>query len=125
MNDEPEYLYQLEFIKQYFDLFKHITTLDSGSIVILATFMALNLGQTISNWLVRFCVILFIISLVVCVLGMIWINWFTGVIGGMNSGGENINNSGRCARILFGISIGSFLIGVISLAVFVIVNVKL
>ena len=50
MPAKRENLFILESYKQLYDSFKHITTIDTGSIVILATFFSKSFDNTSSNW---------------------------------------------------------------------------
>lgn len=111
-----------EPLKLIFDLFRHLTTIDTGAIVILATFFAKSFDKTSMNWLVIVFVITILISLVGCVIGM-----FLGAssMAMMNEDfmlDEKTNILGA-TMIVFGISFVFFVIGIISLGAFVIVNI--
>jgi hypothetical protein len=110
--------------KQLYDLFKHITTLDTGAIVILATFFSKSFDNTSKNWLVMLCVITIIISLVSCVIGMVAVTMSMAAVGSEKSFDKQINNSANITFAAFIFSIVSFVVGVILLALFILANIK-
>jgi hypothetical protein len=111
-------------IKQFYDLFKHITTLDTGAIVILATFFSKSFDYTSKNWLVMLCVITIIVSLIACVIGMVSVTLSMGLISSSQSNNKTINKFADLTLTVFIISIVSFVVGVTSLAFFVLANIK-
>ena len=112
-------------IKQLYDLLKHITTLDTGAIVILATFLSKSFDNTSMNWLVMLCVITIIVSLIFCVIGMVSVTISMGLMGSSQSSNKEIENAANILRPVFIISVVSFVVGVTSLAVFVLANIKI
>jgi hypothetical protein len=99
--------------KLYYDVFKHLTTLSTGSILLLATF----LGQLFSNPQWKFLVALslasFIVSIVSAVLMMFW-----------QAGAVLLLKQEIQSRELAGflVTVISFLLGIISFVTFAIRN---
>jgi hypothetical protein len=110
--------------KQTYDLLKHITTLDTGAIVILATFFSKSFDNTSKNWLVMLCIGEIMFSLVMCIIGML------GVTKNMvNEGNRTITKKpvfklDRLTYWLFMLSIIGFVLGIEALAFFVLSNIK-
>ncbi len=111
-------------IKQMYDLLKHLTTLDTGVIVILATFFSTSFENTSINWLIYICIGTIILSLISCVLGMLAVTLSLGLLGNSKASTKEIESSATSTRLAFFVSIFGFIVGVVSLAVFVVVNVK-
>ena len=61
----------LEGYKHYFEFFKHLTTINTGSIIILITFIEKLFANPEWNFLIIVCLVGFIISLM-CSLGAMW-----------------------------------------------------
>ncbi|MGD0611725.1 MAG: hypothetical protein ABSB41_09440 [Anaerolineales bacterium] len=114
-------------MKTLYDLFKHLTTIDTGAIVILATFVTFfsglkSYGSTTANWWVIACVIALILSLISCVFGMAGVTISMGIVGNRQFSQGIKDLSADVTGIFFAISLGVFVIGLLCLVAFVIVN---
>ncbi|MGD0612034.1 MAG: hypothetical protein ABSB41_11005 [Anaerolineales bacterium] len=116
--------YSLESYKHLYDYFKHLTTLDTGALVILATFFTKSFDTTTANWLVGTCLTAFIVSLVNCIGGMN--SLFSSMGERVNQGLEKkpTNYLTRLTGWELGLSTFFFLLGTTSLMSFVLVNIK-
>jgi hypothetical protein len=114
--------YSLESFKHLYDYFKHLTTLNTGAIVLIATFFTKSFDTTKANLLVGACVMTFIVSLVNCVGGMN--SLISSMAGRVNQGSENktVNILPRLTAWELGLSTIFFLIGTSLLLAFVLVN---
>jgi Protein of unknown function (DUF751) len=108
-------LENVEAFKMYFQFFQHLTTINTGSIILLATLLEKLFKSPKHKVLIKWCFGSFIMSLVFCLSGM----WFVSAI--IMTGGE-FQRVG--AAISWLISIIGFLIGIGSLAIFSIKNLE-
>jgi hypothetical protein len=99
--------------KLFYDVFKHLTTLSTGSILILATFIETLFPNPQGKFLIVLALISFIFSIIGAVLMM-----FFQASSVMTMRGEII----RAEKIGFGATIGTFLLGIISFVVFAAMN---
>jgi hypothetical protein len=126
MADDPI----LDILKNIYDLLKHLTTIDTGAIVILATFFSNSFANASNKWLVIFCLIAISISLIFCVLGMYITTqiMFAGRIRSPDINRDNelkeiANKYVGKARIALLVSIICFITGILLLVAFVISNI--
>ncbi|MBV8831310.1 MAG: hypothetical protein JO108_19015 [Acidobacteriaceae bacterium] len=117
------YKLDLEVRKVVFDYAKHVTTLASGLIVILATF----LEKLLSSWRFRPWVFtsfgFLVCSIMMIVLFMLGV---TAQIANFNAAaGAEKESALKSTKNLFVMGLWSFLIGIFTLAVYVVLNVGL
>ena len=106
----------LDTIRFWQDTFKHLTTLSSGAIVILATFLDKS-GNPSRLWLVGAIFALLILSVISSVVALVWLSLsHMGVV----TGGGNPHRSMRLVSICEILSMASFILGLVALAVFVV-----
>lgn len=109
----------IEHTKQQLDYIKHITTLSTGSILLLATF--LEKIFTKPTW--RYLVVVSLIGFILSVIGAITIHTLS-VLSVRHFIAENLET--KTENIIAGISLISmwvgFLVGIVSLGVFAIHN---
>ena len=106
----------LDTIKFWQDTFKHLTTLSSGAIIILATFLDKN-GNPPKLWLVGAIFALLIVSVISSVAALIWLS--LAHMGIAMSGG-NPHRSMKAVSICEIIGVASFILALVALAVFVV-----
>jgi hypothetical protein len=99
--------------KLYYDVFKHLTTLSTGSILILATFLESLFADPQWRVLIVVSLLSFVVSIVAAVLMMFF------QAGAVLQLREAAN---RAEHTSFLITTGSFLLGIISFVVFAIRN---
>jgi hypothetical protein len=102
-----------EATKLFYDVFKHLTTLSTGSILLLATFIETMFPSPQWKFLIVLALISFIISIISAVLMMFFQASAVLVMKEITS---------RVERLSFGITMGSFLLGIISFVVFAVIN---
>jgi len=105
-----------EGYKLLYDTFKHMTTLSTGSIIILATFLDKFFSNPEWKILISIAFILFIVSMVTAVVMMLMYSNLTGNRGQFSDTFANI------AQIAAIFCMGGFVLGIISLAIFSIKN---
>jgi hypothetical protein len=113
-----------ETIKHWYDLFKHITTLGTASIVVLATFFTKGIVTTNHTFLLVMCLLGIIASLITCVIGMYLVTAIMSILSNPKSTPKKINLYYSITGAMFGISISNFMVGVGFLASFVLANIK-
>jgi hypothetical protein len=102
-----------EGTKLYYDLFKHLTTLSTGSILLLATLIESLFPNPQWRYLVVIALISFIISTLSAVLMMLF---QAGAVLAMRA------ELSRGERVGFGITVASFLLGITCFVVFAALN---
>jgi len=118
MNEQNDEMLK-ETMKHYYDLFKHITTLNTGAIVILASFFTQIKSNTVNHWILNVSVIMLALSLLVCILGMY------SVTTEMKSRSDGIpfapkfNVLNRYTTPLFKLCLSSFFMGMLFLILFI------
>ena len=108
-----------EGIKLLFETFKHLTTLSTGSIVLLSTFFKDSFSNPQWGWLTSLTFTLFMISTVTSVMVMVA---YSEMLRSNKSHGNYINFMGGYGII---ISELSFILAVIALSVFGIKSIGL
>lgn len=112
-----------ESFDRMYNLYKHLTTLDTATIVILAAFFLKSGGNTSANWLIDLCLLALIVSLVGCVAGMFGATASIDVAGDPKPGQKLVNLSIKFAILQLAFSAMLFIIGIGSLGLFVIANI--
>jgi hypothetical protein len=109
---------QIEGYKLLHDTFKHLTTLSTGSILLLATFLKDLFTSPEWPWLVATSIVLFLLSTIASVIVM---TAFGDVV---YSKGESLSVPGldRVAAPCVPLSWVTFLLGVVALVVFSLKN---
>lgn len=101
----------------YFETLKHLTTLSSASVLLLATFLEKFFSKPEWKWLIGLTFVSFIICMISSVLLMFW----QGL--GESEDLETLSKLGFNGYIMLGmVSMYSFLGGMISLMVFTLKN---
>ena len=103
--------------QQYFDALKHVTTLSTGTIVILATFLEKVFTASQWKWLAGACFILLALSVVTSVAMMFW-----HTLSAEEDLGTLTRDGFRAYFALAMLSAWSFGLGIVCLANFVIKN---
>lgn len=80
---------KIEFYKFVFDLMKHLTTLSSGSILILITLMDKVLGSSPPTLYIRFSFGGFCLSIIAAVIAMVLLS-FTSADGAITEGESKV-----------------------------------
>jgi hypothetical protein len=109
-----------ETMKHYYDLFKHITTLDTGAIVIMGTFLTRITGYTGSNSLVNASVVFLIASLLLCLFGMFSVIEQMEIRSAKSPLWKIFGTGEGETLILFGLSISCFTLGIVFLGAFIV-----
>lgn len=107
-----------EALKQLFEVYKHATTLSTGSIVLLATFLEKLFKSPKEVNLVTISLVSFIVSVITSWMMMAHL----AVEQQLDRKGTRLEH--LVVRILHIISPASFIAGVISLAVFAVINLS-
>ncbi|MCF2950142.1 hypothetical protein L0668_18670 [Paraglaciecola aquimarina] len=103
-------------VKLLFDAFKHLTTLCTGSIVLLATFLR-DIPDT--GWSKLFAVGAIIFLLIAVLLSVVVLILIPKVLAEDGLRDERVKSPFMVAAVFGG---GSFILGIIMLAVFVVIN---
>jgi hypothetical protein len=103
----------LESLKHDYDAYKHLTTLSTGSILIRTTFLDKIFKNPEWKCLIIFCLIFFVLSIIGCVASLF------GISASMNS---RVKISKIVSNIFMYMALVGFLLGLISLVVFSIIN---
>ena len=109
---------EIEGYKLVHDTFKHLTTLSTGSVVLLATFLKDLFQHPGWPWLVAISLFLFLVSTVASVIVMLAI----GDLVGSDGGSLSVPGLEVSAVPCIVISWIAFLLGVASLVVFALKN---
>ena len=109
--------------KQFYDISKHLTTINTGAIVILATFFSKSFIVTFANWLVIVCVIAILLSLIFCVVGMVSETVSMTMTNPQHYTIKQFEKVTSITVVIFIISFICFVFGIMSLGAFVIVNI--
>lgn len=111
------HLDRIEGYKSFYDLFKHVTTLSTGSVLILTAFLEKFFKNPEWKLLIGITLALFIISIISSLLAMIG-------YGGKIVASDNENKGISDPLLLIGFFGGvcSFILGVTSLVVFAVKN---
>ena len=105
--------------RMMYDTFKHLTTLSTGSILLLATFLRDVFKAPEWSSLIGIVFVMFIISMTSSIVVMIMI----GAIGAISVGNSKEDNVGITVLSVSSVTTaGSFLVGMIILVVFVMKN---
>jgi hypothetical protein len=99
--------------KLFYDVFKHLTTLSTGSILILATF--LESFFTDPQW--KALIVVSLVSFIVCIVSAVLMMFFQA--GAVLVLKEQTN---RVEKTSFFVTMASFLLGIISFVAFAVVN---
>ncbi len=105
-----------ESIKLIYDLFKHITILTTGIILILITFLEKLFQNPSGKYLVSISFIFFIISIILALITMAF------MAQGVADLGELDEFETKIGRWTFLTTLGSFVLGIISFVIFALVN---
>jgi len=105
-----------ESLKLSYDLFKHITTLNTGTLLILITFLEKLFQNPSWKFLVSVSFVSFIISIIFSIVIMFFL------AQGIADFGELEKIETKIARWSFIISIVFFIIGIFSFVLFALVN---
>lgn len=105
----------LEGRKLFYDAFKHITTLSTGSILLLITFLDKVFKNPASLWLFVLSTISFVVSMTISVVVMMIL---AGAI--TNRGLEKEDR--KMVTLVIGTAISSFFVGVIVFIIFALQN---
>jgi len=108
-----------ETMKHYYDLFKHITTLDTGAIVVVASFLTKITGNTPNNSIVNASVTSLLLSLVFCIFGMFSVIWQMERRSHKAPLYKLFGTGEETTLIIFGICVGFFFVGILFLGVFI------
>ena len=102
---------EVESDKLFFDGLKHLTTLDTGLIVVLATLLEKVFSSPKQSWLIFFCLLSLGFSLFSCLWGMFSI-------------GSKVQDGSMKSFVApsVGLSFSGFLVALVALIVFVIIN---
>jgi len=100
--------FTVEGLKSYFEFFKHMTTMNTGSILLLVAFMDKLFRNPQWKFLVGICISSFILSLIACLSGM----WFVSTMIAGQGSKTNVS------FVSWLVAVGAFLAGIIVLAVF-------
>jgi hypothetical protein len=106
----------IEGLKYYFQFFQHLTTLDTGSLLLIATLLEKLFKSPKHTHLIKFCFTCFIISLIFSLFGM----WFVSTMIAAKAG----TGEGIAATVSFLVAVLGFLGGIIALAIFSVKNLK-
>jgi hypothetical protein len=118
---EPKEEMTKETLKTHYDLFKHLTTLDTGAIVILATFLTKLNPNTPNNPMVNYSVIFLAVSLLCCIGGMYAITMDMDKKSNASIPFVPTYTSfGRSTSLWFIFSVLFFFIGIVFLTVFIV-----
>ena len=104
----------LEGLKHYFEFFKHLTTINTGSILLLIAFLERLFKNPEWSALIGVSLIGFIVSLIACLVGM-WLS--STLLAGEAGQGEVIAGS-----ISWLVCVVGFISGIISLVIFAFKN---
>lgn len=104
--------------QQFFDWLKHITTLSSASVVLLATFLEKLIKNPEWRWLIGATFILFITSIIASVLLMFWQALFAE-----DDLGELTREGFLSYLVLVIIAFWSFVGGMVCLVIFSLKNI--
>jgi hypothetical protein len=117
LKEEQRHLDRVDGSKMFFDLFKHLTTLSTGSILLMAAFLEKLFKNPNWSFLVSITFVCFILAIISSLAGMI--TYSAKVIA---SHDEDTDLSKPLLIIsVFG-GFGCFLIGVTSLVIFALKN---
>ncbi len=105
-----------ESFKLGYDLFKHVTTLSTGTLLILITFLEKLFQNPSWKFLVSVSFVSFIISIISSVVTMFFL---TQAIADF---GELEKNETRIARWSFILTLGFFVLGIFSFVIFALIN---
>jgi hypothetical protein len=106
----------IDTIKFWQDTFKHLTTLSSGAIIILATFLDKGRNPPKVS-LVAVIFALLIISVISSVAALVWLSL---AHMGISVGGGNPHRSLKFASFCEIISVAGFILALVALAIFVV-----
>lgn len=106
----------IEASKLYFDLFKHTTTISTGSILILVTFLEKLFKDPVQKWLVGISLISFIISVMCSLINMFLLS--AHIRGNFTNDSSETNTLAGSVML----SVLTFTLGIISFVVFVLIN---
>jgi hypothetical protein len=120
--ERHEDLHKLVF-KQWYDLLKHVTTIDTGAVVILATFFNKNFDTTSHNYLLYLFFFSIMVSLFFCVFGMLATIDNLVLIGTPKNRSRTIQVN--IMGFVTGVAMLSFFMAILSLVLFVLNNVKM
>ncbi len=104
-------------VKLLFDAFKHMTTLSTGSILLLATFLR-NIAHGEYSSLFAICSVSFFLLSILC--SVIILILLPKIIGAT---GQDQELTGKVFMRSAGAAAVSFFIGILSLGIFVILNI--
>ncbi|MBJ2138528.1 hypothetical protein JEU11_18900 [Paraglaciecola chathamensis] len=104
-------------VKLLFDAFKHMTTLSTGSILLIATFLR-NIAYGEHSSLFAICSVSFFLLSILC--SVIILILLPKIIG---AAGQNQELTGKVYMRAAGVAAVSFFIGILSLGIFVILNI--
>lgn len=107
--------HKIEFYKSFFDYLKHLTTLSTGSIILLAAFLEKLFSQPKWKILVAVSLIGFVLSVIAAVIA------HTLMILSFEADEQSDQEGNVVMFSLFAIWLG-FLIGIVSLAIFALKN---
>ena len=105
-----------ESIKLIYDLFKHITTLATGIILILVTFLEKLFQNPSGKFLVSISFVCFIISIFSALVTMAF------MAQGVADLGELDEFDSKIGRWTFLATIGSFVLGIVCFVIFALIN---
>jgi hypothetical protein len=108
----------IDGIKHYYDFAKHLTTINTGAIVLISTFLEKQFKGSENNYLVAVSLISLVISLMACLCLMFCCANLIAREGTSKDANQILKASfvSWCATILF------FLIGIITLVIFSLQN---
>ena len=110
--------YEIEHSKEQLSFFRHLTTLSTGSIVLIATFLEKVFSNPCSTWLVVLAIGMFLVAIVLssgCQMLTLAMMRYT-------STSKNKLKYRKVSHIFLYLVIGSFLLAIISMGVFTVAN---
>ena len=116
---EPNSEILIESMKHNYDLFKHLTTLSTGSIVVIATFLSKNSNVTVYYPMVNASAISFAILIFLCIVGMYTVTIQMEMRSLASPRQKELGNATKFMSTLYIFSLLSFFIGILFLVGFI------